>query len=207
MTKNSFGLLTLLCLSLGLVSCQTRCPFAPARPAVERLQNGVQLTAGRQNVRVQFYAEDRVRVLKWVAGGTAQKASLVVIQTNLPDLNLRFEENPDSVTLASDAIVVQLSKSDGAIQYLNASNQIILKEQGGAIIAPVRIKHESKAFSVQQNFKLTPDEGIYGLGQHQSGYMNYRGRTVKLVQANTVPGFHPGLRAALGQLFQNHFCR
>ena len=64
----------------------------------------------------------------------------------------------------------------------------------------------------EQNFKLTPDEGIYGLGQHQYGYMNYRGRTVKLVQANTagghaIPDFHRGLRHALGQLFQNHFCR
>ena len=36
-----------------------------------------------------------------------------------------------------------------------------------------------------QHFELTPDEGIYGLGQHQSGYFNYRGKTVKLVQANT----------------------
>ena len=41
------------------------------------------------------------------------------------------------------------------------------------------------AFSVQQNFTLTPDEGLYGLGQHQTGYMNYRGRTVKIVQSNT----------------------
>lgn len=32
---------------------------------------------------------------------------------------------------------------------------------------------------------MTPDEGVYGLGQHQDGYMNYRGRQVVLVQANT----------------------
>ena len=66
-----------------------------------------------------------------------------------------------------------------------ADGQAILKEQGEAVITPIRIAHETNAFSVRQNFKLTPDEGIYGLGQHQDGYMNYRGRTVKLVQANT----------------------
>ena len=38
---------------------------------------------------------------------------------------------------------------------------------------------------MQQKFSLTPDEGIYGLGQHQYGYMNYRGCMVKLVQTNT----------------------
>jgi len=143
------------------------------------------LKTGKLNVKVQFYADDRVRVVKWAPGGTPQKASLVVIQTNLPDLNIQFQENAGTVTLASGKITLQLSESDGAIQYLTADNRPILAEQGGAIIEPLKIKHEKNAFSVQQNFKLSPDEGIYGLGQHQSGYMNYRGRTVKLVQANT----------------------
>ena len=154
------ALFCLLALSLGLVSCQTQCPFAPAKPTVQRIQNGVQLQAGKLNVKVQFYADDRVRVVKWAPGGTPKKASLVVIQTNLPDLNIQFQENAGTVTLASAKIIVQLSESDGAIQYLTADNQSILKEQGGAIIEPVKIKNEKKAFSVQQNFKLSPDEGI-----------------------------------------------
>ena len=119
------------------------------------------------------------------AGGTPAKSSLVVIQTNLPDLNIQVQEDADTVTLASGKLKLQLSRSDGAIQYLDANNQVILKEQGLADIAPVSIAYESNAFSVRQHFTLAPDEGIYGLGQHQDGYMNYRGRTVKLVQANT----------------------
>jgi alpha-D-xyloside xylohydrolase len=78
-----------------------------------------------------------------------------------------------------------LSKSDGAIQYLDNDNHSLLKEQGRPVFTPCQIEKEKAAFSVQQNFTLTPDEGVYGLGQHQSGYMNYRGRTVKLVQSNT----------------------
>ena len=163
------ALLCILGLSFVLASCQTRCPFAPAQPAVQHIQNGVQLNAGKLNVKVQFYADDRVRVVKWVSGGTPDKASLVVIQTNLPDLNIRFEENADTITLASTKVTLQLSKSDGAIQYLTADNQNILKEQGGAVIEPVKIKNEKKAFSVRQNFKLTPDEGIYGLGSTSPG--------------------------------------
>ena len=186
------ALLCILGLSFVLASCQTKscqtkCCASKAAPAgqAKRIQNGVELKTGKLNVKVQFYADDQVRVVKWAPGGTPKKASLVVIQTNLPDLNIQFQENAGTITLASAKITLQLSKSDGAIQYLTADNQPISKEQGGAIIEPVKIKHEKNAFSVQQNFKLTPDEGIYGLGQHQSGYMNYRGRTVKLVQANT----------------------
>jgi alpha-D-xyloside xylohydrolase len=195
------GLMSFLCLGLLLASCQTNPPVAKAPPAnpaaaapaapmnqpasVQHIQNGVQLQAGKLNVKVQFYADDVVRVLKWGPGGTSAQASLVVIQTNLPDLNIKVDEGADTVTLASGKLKLQLSRSDGAIQYLDANNQIILKEQGPAEITPVSLAHESNAFSVRQDFTLTPEEGIYGLGQHQDGYMNYRGRTVKLVQANT----------------------
>jgi alpha-D-xyloside xylohydrolase len=183
-------LLSFLCLGLLLVSCQTKPSVAKAPPVnqplpVQRIQNGVQLNTAALNVKVQFYADDTVRVVKWLPGGTSEKSSLVVIQTNLPALNIQVEENAKTITLGSGKITLQLSKSDGAIQYLTGDNRVILQEQGETMITPVRIKHETNAFSVRQNFKLTPDEGIYGLGQHQSGYMNYRGRTVKLVQANT----------------------
>ena len=189
-------LLSLLGLGLLLASCQTKSsvpkeasvnppPPQVQTPQTQRIQNGVQLNTAALNVKVQFYADDIVRVVKWLPGGTSEKSSLVVIQTNLPALDIHFQENAATIILASGKITVQLSKSDGAIQYLASDNQIILKEQGQAAITPVSIAHETNAFSVRQNFKLTPDEGIYGLGQHQSGYMNYRGRTVKLVQANT----------------------
>jgi alpha-D-xyloside xylohydrolase len=179
-------------LTVLLVSCQTKAPVVtnaePARqsPAREpRIQNGVQLKAGELNVRVQFYADNVVRVLKWRPEGTSEKASLVVVEREVPDLKIRLQEDAEAITLSSGKVAVRLSKNNGAIQYLTGDSQVILKEAGQAIIAPIRIEHETNAFSIQQDFKLTPDEGIYGLGQHQSGYMNYRGRTVKLVQANT----------------------
>ena len=65
----------------------------------------------------------------------------------------------------------KIIQTDGAIQYLAGDgHRVILKEEGWATITPVKIAHETNAFSVRQNFKLTPDEGIYGLGQHQYGY-------------------------------------
>jgi alpha-D-xyloside xylohydrolase len=184
----------LIGLNVLLVSCQTKstapkeaqAASAPPPPIpVQRIQNGVQFYAADRTVKVQFHADGIVHVVKWAPAGTSEKSSLVVVQTNLPDLNIRVEENADTVSLASGKVTVRLSKSDGVIQYLGADTRVILKEQGPAIITPAPIIHDEKAFSVQQNFKLAADEGLYGLGQHQSGYMNYRGRTVKLVQANT----------------------
>jgi alpha-D-xyloside xylohydrolase len=172
------------CLCLLLVSCQTKQP-APEVVQAQRVQNGVQLNTGKLNVKVQFYADNVVRVVKWAPGGTSEKTGLVVIQTNLPDLNIRVHEYAELLTLRSGKLILQLSKIDGSVQYLSGNGLPIVKELGEAVIAPVEVAHEDNASSIQQDFKLREDEGIYGLGQHQDGHMNYRGRTVKLVQANT----------------------
>ena len=47
------------------------------------------------------------------------------------------------------------------------------------------VSPNEKAWSIAQTFALSNDEAVYGLGQHQYGYMNYRGKEVKLVQTNT----------------------
>jgi len=174
-----------------------------AQSNVKRVQNGVHLEIGTLNVMVQFYADNTVRVVKWLPTGKPEKKSLVVIQNILPDMNLGFQESSGAVNLASGKITMRISKSNGEIQYFTHDDKIILEEQGRVIIKPVLSGYGSalrrdesrvegmerdlnlSVFSIQQNFRLTPDEGLYGLGQHQNGYMNYRGRSVKLVQSNT----------------------
>ena len=148
---------------------------------VKRVPNGVQLTAGDLNVKVQFYSDDTVRILKWTSGGTTKKNSLSVIQKNAPALKIRFEKNSDSVTLTSPSLRVQIATNDGSAHLLASDGHTLLQE-GPAQLTPSKI--EKGAFSLQQNWALTPEEGVYGLGQHQYGDMNYRGKTVKLVQAN-----------------------
>ena len=165
--------------SAALVLCLSVCS------AQTRVRNGVEVTTGDLNVRVQFYAEGTVRVVKWPAGGTFTKFSLSVNQKDLPDLTLRFDETATAVTVSSSLVTARIAKSDGAVRYLAANGQTVLEEQGRPTFKPAQNEHEKSAFAIQQNFKLTPEEGLYGLGQHQTGYMNYRGRTVKLVQSNT----------------------
>jgi alpha-D-xyloside xylohydrolase len=187
---------TVLCCVFGLSVSSAFCQVSSSTangaahlkqplPEVQRIQNGTQFKAGELNVRIQFYSGDTVRVVKWLASGTPEKASLVVIRKDLPKLSIRVQESAGTITMSSGRVTLHVSKNDGAIRFLTSDNRTILEEQGEAILTPAQIEREKAAFSIQQNFKLTPDEGIYGLGQHQSGYMNYRGRTVKLVQANT----------------------
>jgi len=181
----AFGLITLPDVSQAKSSVHKIAHAKQTSQNILRIPNGVQLKTGDLTVKVQFYSPSTVRILKWPAGGTSAKASLSVVQKSVPNLRMRFTQSAGAVTLDSGQIKLQVNKSDGSIRYLGRDNRTILEEQGTPSFAPTNIDKEKAAFSVRQNFKLTQDEGVYGLGQHQSGYMNYRGRTVKLVQANT----------------------
>jgi alpha-D-xyloside xylohydrolase len=183
--------LGVLCTLLCSAVCQSNSqePKEPQAnnlaPKIERVQNGVQLATGDLNVKVQFYSESIVRVVKWPAGGTPEKLSLSVIQKDIPKLDVRFAEDEAGVTLSSGQVKLTISKSDGSIQYLDSAGRVLLMEHGRPAFAPTHIAREEKAYSIEQDFALSADEGVYGLGQQQLGVMNYRGHTVKIVQANT----------------------
>jgi alpha-D-xyloside xylohydrolase len=159
---------------------------APAARATEKATppGSLQLEAGGQTVRVQFYAPDVVRVVKWTDGGTPEKQSLVVTAPPDPTVVLTREETPTAVTLASARLRVRVEKASGVVRFEAPDGAGVLAEARPAGFTPVTTPFE-RAWSVAQTFRLTPEEGLYGLGQHQDSVMNYRGHSVKLVQTNT----------------------
>ncbi len=166
-------------LTLALLFC-----LSSVAVAGENAAAAAEVRAGAQTVRVQFYADDIVRVLKWPAGGTAEKKSLAVVMAPAAGTWTTPQETASAVTLSSPKLRVRIAKKDGVVSFETAAGQAILAEARPSVFTPVTIPFE-KAFSVRQEFRLTPEEGLYGLGQHQDGVMNYRGRPVKLVQTNT----------------------
>ena len=146
--------------------------------------NGIQMDSPDLHVRVQFYAGNIVRVLKWPDHGNPDKSSLSVIQNSVPEIDIRVEEEPDGVTLKSNVLTVFVSRSNGAVQYFAGPEKLKLSENGRPGFISMSTQYES-SFHIQQKFLLTSTEGLYGLGQHQDGTMNYRNKEVVLVQSNT----------------------
>ena len=177
--KNKF-ILSVCCVLFVLVSYQ--CSLEKAK--ITRVQNGIQLKTGKLNVKAQFYTNSTMHITKWLEGTKPDSLSLVVLPKALPDLKITINETEQEIILGSDNLELLITKKDGHVEYVSKDKKVILKEAGKPIFTPVDLKNE-KAFSIKQQFELSADEGIYGLGQHQYGYMNYRGRIVKLVQTNT----------------------
>ncbi len=151
---------------------------------VQEIQNGIEIHEGHVNLKVQYYSDKMVRILKWTGSGTSEKLSLSVIQDQIPDLNIQVEQKENLVTLKSPELILSVSPQTGEILFRDAVENPVLQEVGEPIFNAVKYADDN-GFQLQQGFKLSNHEGIYGLGQHQHGYMNYRGRSVTLVQTNT----------------------
>lgn len=154
--------------------------LAQGKPAV----NGIELTAEGTNVRAQFYAENIVRITKWAPGGKPEKLSLSVVLPPPANLKTTAVQDDSTVWLKSARLTVKISKRDGNVEYLTADNTTMLKELPKPELTPITHSGDS-GYSVSQRFQLSAGEAIYGLGQHQSGYFNYRGKRVTLAQSNT----------------------
>ncbi|MEJ2545932.1 MAG: glycoside hydrolase family 31 protein, partial [Calditrichaceae bacterium] len=152
---------------------------------VKNVTNGIELNAIDKNIKIQFYNKNIVRIIKWPSDGQSNKKSLSVINNTDPDLDIAISEESNRIYLLSNSLKLSVSKSDFSVKYSSiAKNDEILEEKGESVFTPVVYDGDS-GFSLQQNFQLTQDEGIYGLGQHQNGYFNYRNKKITLAQSNT----------------------
>jgi alpha-D-xyloside xylohydrolase len=108
--------------------------------------------------------------------------SLVVMNPSAEKVSWFLKEEAGAVVLSTSSLQVKIDLSSGKIQFFDAAGKTLLQENGREIILGTVIGEKIK--SIRQKFILSPDEALYGLGQHQEGNMNLRGKTVDLYQVN-----------------------
>jgi len=169
-------LLSLLAL-FGLFSC--------SGPDLLELQNGVQFKTDSCLVKVQFYKDNLVRVQKCPLNGTMEKNSLMVVVDSLDSISYKVSSTRKMVVLESTELCVEICTKTGAITYKVDGREVVAEKGFSDFKHYDNEKNGEHSYSVGQTFVLAEDEAIYGLGQNQSGIMNYRGHSEKLVQTNT----------------------
>jgi alpha-D-xyloside xylohydrolase len=125
----------------------------------------------------------------YAAGGRLPEIkSYSVVAKPAKEVRWRMLQATDAITVETDSVRVRVDRKNGAITFLDRGGQSILAESpDGREIAPTT-QAGVQGTLVRQAFVLSPDEGIYGLGQHQQGIWNYRGHTVRLLQENREVG-------------------
>ena len=172
--KNTF----LTVSALLLVACANT-PEAFFTP----VNNGAEIISPNQTgSRIIFYSPNTVRVTKKPKNGSFNKTSLVV-KNNAPDVEVKTSENQDFYFVASQSLIVKVDKKDGNIQFLRPDSSVVLSETGKPFFADIQA-FDDKGYTIEQKFLIQGDDAFYGLGQHQEGFMNYRGKELLLSQSN-----------------------
>lgn len=178
--KNKIGVLSLTLLAAVYSQSFAAAKYTPC-------SNGIVVSTDTgQDVRVSMLGNNLVRVSA-VPSGTefAPDNSLVVLpQGGFTDYTIKDEGNR-AVVFGSD-VNVAICYDDGQVSFYDSKGRLLLAENhGGRSFVPIEVEG-TKGWTVSQTWASPDDnEGLYGLGQHQSDEWNYKGKNEELFQYNT----------------------
>ena len=144
--------------------------------------DGILVTVGNVKVQLHVLGDKIIRVEATRSGESLNHKSLSVIYSNSNNVKCKVVERSGTVALETGSLHAEVNLLNGNVQFLDKSGKNILKENGREIIPAVILGEKTN--SIKQKFILSDSEAIYGLGQHQQGNMNLRGKTVDLYQVN-----------------------
>lgn len=155
--------------------------------SVSKDEKGCTFVCDSIRYRVEFKSAGCVRILSYPEGDTLVTKRLVV-DTEKPSFeDYKRKETNGEYIFSTNELSVIFDKINASFSFKEASSgRLLLKEKENR---KARVFNRSEAggeqcLEVTQRFVPTKDEALYGLGQYQNGVMNYRGKSVLLLQAN-----------------------
>src|SRR6185437_2464270 len=153
---------------------------------IEETPSGLVIRNGSESVRITVCAPDVVHVV-------ASPGDAVGASPQTPWLTARQAGGRHSIVrtattaaIRTSGISVEIDLAAGLLRFLDPDGKTLLQESPRVPrrYVPQKVNGEW-LYRVDQRFYPDALEGIYGLGQHQSGVFDQRGIVVELAQANT----------------------
>jgi alpha-D-xyloside xylohydrolase len=163
---------------------------APGPPPaqVEQTSHGLRATAGKEVLEVTVCTDSVIHVVATPepSAPAALRPWMLDAQQSCPGVPIEFTRDDHTAEIKTAQLNVTFNIERGNLSFGTAAGESLLNE--GASIPrtyePVEMNGDH-TYRVADRFSPSITEGLYGLGQHQSGMFNYRGATVELGQDNT----------------------
>jgi alpha-D-xyloside xylohydrolase len=138
-----------------------------------KLQTGV--------MKVSVCRGNIIRV-NYCADTTLPSKTILTVNKVWETTAFTVSENDTTIAVATGSIRLSVSKASALLSFSSTSGNPILSEDSKQVVA-------ATAYGVSTHkcigtFVSPATEALYGLGQHQQGFMNYKGKTQWLDQAN-----------------------
>jgi len=161
-------------LTFALTGCQQKFVFE-----YDESENGVTIHASSTDIVVEIIDESIIHIKKNLTGETSKELPDYVTVLTPQDVEWKLKDSEDQLRISTAKVTV-LVNSDGTIEYLDNNGKSLLAETN----SQTYIKPGSEnANDVSQAF-VAGDEALYGLGQFQSGIMNWKNVPMRLQQYN-----------------------
>lgn len=135
--------------------------------------------------RLQFYANDIVRVVKYpktLGEMPAKQSYPVILDPGI--VKVAQVEDDDVLCVKTANMQVRIRKASGCITFMTANDSVLLRE-GQTHLKQLTEGVDKGQFEVGQTWHLDADEPLYGLGQLRELQMSHRGHAVTLWNTNT----------------------
>ena len=166
-----------------------------------------------RTIRLQVVSDRIIRVEQTPATAIPTKKTSLAVVPQKGNTSFSVQEDALAVYVRATGIRATVTKSDGHVAFFDANGKPLLAEKhkefhpfispqtqlpetyrpsspeeigwGKASDAYILSLDDRTGWSWNVRFDSPDDEAIYGLGQHQSEEMNYKGRNEELFQYNT----------------------
>jgi alpha-D-xyloside xylohydrolase len=137
-------------------------------------------------LRIKVITDNIIRVTASPADSFSSAKSIMALDKIREKTDWQLEKGKDEIAIKTSALKVTVSLNTGGITFTDTTGKTILSEStSGRSFVPVKLDN-LPTYNIKQVFESPDDEAFYGLGQHQNGLMNYKGKDVDLTQYNTV---------------------
>ena len=172
MIRNKTKILSVVFIFIGLLSY-------PAES-----QETYVFNIGAKILGINFYSPEIVHIRISAFASFSTRHSLSVV-ADPQKISVHVKQNDSIAILTSNALILIVTKKNGAIIFHNESGKTILASAGITSSSLVQDTVAGEAvYHIQQGFSLSPEEGLYGLGQYEDATMNYRGHDILISQSN-----------------------
>ena len=137
-----------------------------------------------QKVRLTVMSDRVIRVTATPDKSFHDRNSLIILPRVGHSVDFAIHDTEDECELRTGCVSAFVNKTDGKVRFTDAGGNTITGETQPASFTPITVD-DTHGYSTVNSFDTQEDEGLYGLGQHQSDQWNYKGQNEELFQYNT----------------------
>jgi len=149
--------------------------------------DGVLFTMATGSLKLKVCTPSIIRVMYSPTSSFSTRASIMVYDSFPNSASWSIDTSSTAVTIKTSKMQAVVTKSTGAIQFLDASGNTLISENSDTGMTATKSTLDTSGYYVKTAFNLTTSEGVYGGGHFDNDTTlnrNRNGHSIEMAVAN-----------------------